>query len=298
LYPDPTSDGFRSKIASIYKFRLDQVIAGNGSDDILTLALRAFVDDKAWVQFPRPTYSLYPVLTQIQHGRIYQVPFKKNFTLSITPFRKNAALTLIANPNAPSGTLLSPSFLKKIARHVNGVLLIDEAYADFASQNSLHLARAMPNVMVSRSFSKSFSLAGMRLGFAVGPSKLIEALMKVKDSYNVDRLAQAAGVAALSDRSYYQKCIRRVLNTRERFKEELEDREWFVFPSETNFVFTQPPRYRAELWLRKLRENKILVRWFSSPETRDYLRITIGTDSEMNQCLSVIDKIYSDRKRS
>jgi histidinol-phosphate aminotransferase len=297
LYPNPTSDRFRQKVASVYRFRLNQVIAGNGSDDILTLAIRAFVDEKAWVQFPKPTYSLYPVLTQIQHGKVYEVPFRKDFSLSLNDFRKDAALTFIANPNAPSGTSISPLFLKRLAKRLNGVLLIDEAYADFASGNCLGLARSLKNVLVSRTFSKSFSLAGMRLGFAVGPEKLIEAMMKVKDSYNVDRLAQAAGEAALSDPVYYKKCIRKVLRTREKFRGELERRGWFVFPSQANFLFAKPPRFPAKDWLQKLRAKKILVRWFSSPETRDYLRITIGTDREMNYCLSVVDELQPQRFR-
>lgn len=295
LYPNPTSDQFRKKVASVYRFQFNQVIAGNGSDDILTLAIRAFVDEGNRVQFPKPTYSLYPVLTQIQHGKIDEVPFRKDFTLSLNDFRRDAALTFIANPNAPSGTCLPTSFLRKLAKRLNGVLLIDEAYADFATENCLGLARTMNNVLVSRTFSKSFSLAGMRLGFAVGASPLIEAMMKVKDSYNVDRLAQAAGEAALSDPRYYKKCIRKVLKTREKFRSELERRDWFVFPSQANFLFVKPPRLSARDWLQELRSKRILVRWFSAPETRDYLRITIGTEREMRYCLSVMDGIHRKR---
>jgi histidinol-phosphate aminotransferase len=290
-YPDPNSDRFRKKIAAVYGFRLDQVIAGNGSDDILTMCLRAFVGEGQRVQFPLPTYSLYPVLTQIQNGKVHQVPFDSAYRISVKDFDSRAALTLIANPNAPSGTLLSQSMLRDLANRLRGVLVVDEAYVDFAPENSLKLARRAKNVLVTRSFSKSFSLAGMRLGFAVGDAGLIEALLKVKDSYNLDRLAQAAGEAALSDMAYYRRTIARVVRTREHLRKELEMRGWSCFPSHANFLFVKPSKFKAAQWLLKLRAKKILVRWFAAQQTRNYLRITIGTDQEMKKLLGVIDQI-------
>lgn len=291
LYPNPNSDGLRTKIAEVYGFKLNQVIAGNGSDDILTLCLRAFVDERKKVQFPKPTYSLYPVLTQIQNGRIKEVPYDSKYQLRVEDFDPKAALTFIVNPNAPTGTSVSQSFLKALAKRLKGVLVIDEAYADFARENSLSLARKFKNIIVSRTFSKSYSLAGLRIGFAVGNAKLIEAMMKVKDSYNLDRLAQKAGEAALSDAPYYRRCIAEIVKRREWLQIELRKRGWFVHSSETNFVFTRPVGASASKWLEALRQNKILVRWFSYPETRDYLRITIGTQKEMNTLLKTIDRI-------
>jgi histidinol-phosphate aminotransferase len=291
LYPDPSSDRFRERIAAVYRFKLNQVIAGNGSDDILTMCLRAFVDEGKKVQFPKPTYSLYPVLTQIQNGKIRQVSYDESFQLNPQKFDSSAALTFVVNPNAPSGTLVPQTVLKSLARRLRGVLVVDEAYVDFANENALALARKSKNVLVARSFSKSFSLAGMRLGFAVGHPDLIEALMKVKDSYNLDRLAQVAGEAALSDMDYHRKCVAKVVKTREKFCRSLEKRGWFVYPSHTNFVFVRPAQLQARVWLNKLRANKILVRWFSYPETKDYLRITIGTEAEMKQFLKAIDRI-------
>ncbi len=290
MYPDPTSDRLRMKIASVYGFHLNQVIAGNGSDDILNMSVRAFVDEGERVQFPHPTYSLYPVLVQIQNGRIHQIPFGANFNIDPSAFDSRAPLTLIANPNAPSGTILSQKILRDLVRRLKGVLLIDEAYVDFAQENSMALARRARNVLVTRSLSKSFSLAGMRLGFAVGHAALVEALFKVKDSYNLDRLAQAAGEAALSDMAYHRRCVTRIVRTRERFRKELERRGWVCFPSQANFLFVRPAGPPAIAWLTKLRTRKILVRWFNAPETRDYLRITIGTDSQMNHFLSVLDQ--------
>ncbi len=289
LYPDPLSRGFRQKIASVYGFRLGQVIAGNGSDDILTMCLRAFVDDGARVQFPWPTYSLYPVLTQIQNGRVRKVAFDGDYGLDLAAFDPGSPLTLVANPNAPSGTALPQLFLRKLARRLKGVLVVDEAYADFARENALALARRSRNVLVTRSFSKSFSLAGMRLGFAVGHESLIAAMFKVKDSYNLDRLAQAAGEAALSDMAWHRRGVARILRTRERFVRGLSRRGWFCLPSEANFVFARPPSRGAEAWFQLLRRNRILVRWFSARETRPFLRVTIGTDADMRRLLQVMD---------
>jgi len=291
LYPDPNSDQLRARIAKIHGFRMEQVIAGNGSDDILTLCLRAFVDEGALVQFPRPTYSLYPVLTQIQNGRVREIRLDAEFRFDPKDFSSRAALTFIANPNAPTGTLFPRPVLASLAKRLKGVLVIDEAYVDFARQNALTLARRFRNVLVTRTLSKSFSLAGMRVGYAVGNSALVEALFKVKDSYNLDRVAQAAGEAALSDMAYHRRCVRRIVRTREFARRELLRRGWEVTPSEANFLFVRPAKGAARDWLSWLRGEKILVRWFAAPETRAFLRVTMGTDAEMRQFLRAIDRI-------
>jgi len=292
LYPDPASERLRAKIASVYGLRINQVMAGNGSDEILTLCLRAFVDERRTVQFPEPTYSLYPVLTQIQNGHVRRIPFDRDFNLPLSRFDSRAALTFVCNPNAPSGTLLPRKFLRDLSSRLKGVLVVDEAYVDFADENALALARRAKNVLVARSLSKSFSLAGMRIGFALGHPDLVQALLKVKDSYNLDRFAQAAGEAALSDMSYHRRCVARIKRTREWFRAELARRGWFVPPSQANFLMARPSRYSAAEWLARLRARKILVRWFDSPRTRDYLRITIGTDVEMKRFLAALDRIF------
>ena len=293
LYPDPTSERLRAKIASVYGFRVNQVIVGNGSDEILTLCIRAFVGEGGCAQFPEPTYSLYPVLTQIQNGRIRQIPFDCDFKLKPSRFDPRAALTFIANPNAPSGTLLPQEFLSVLSKRLKGVLVVDEAYVDFADENALPLARRAKNVLVTRSLSKSFSLAGMRIGFALGHADLIHALLKVKDSYNLDRLAQVAGEAALSDMPYHRRCVARIKRTREWFRAELDRRGWSSLPSQANFLMTRPALGPASEWFAGLRSRKILVRWFDSPRTRDYLRITIGTEAEMKRFLAALDQIKS-----
>jgi histidinol-phosphate aminotransferase len=289
LYPDPDCKKLCRRAAAVYGFNLDQVMAGNGSDEILALCLRAFVEERRVVQFPRPSYSLYPVLTQIQNGHVRQVPFSRDFELDLESFDPRAALTFVANPNAPSGTPIPVPFLRKLGRRLRGVLVIDEAYGDFARQNALELARRASNVLVTRSFSKSFSLAGMRVGLVFGSARLIGALYKVRDSYNVDRLAQTAAEAALRDIAYHRRCVKKVQRTREWFRAELVRRGWQVLPSEANFVFTRPPTATARDWLAFLRSRKILVRWFGGPQTAHYLRITIGTDAQMKRLLRVID---------
>lgn len=287
LYPDPLSERLRRKAAAVYGFRPDQVIAGNGSDEILTLCLRAFVDEGRLVQFPVPSYSLYPVLTQIQNARIRRIAFTPRFGLDLAAFDRRAALTFIASPNAPSGTAIPPAFLRKLSVKLHGVLVIDEAYADFAGHHALGLARRARNVLVTRSFSKSFALAGMRIGLAFGGRELVGALFKVKDSYNLDRLTQVTAEAALSDLTYHRRTVARVKRTREWFRTKLEQLGWRVFPSEANFVFARPPGRSAREWFLRLRNRGILVRWFDHASTRDYLRISIGTDSEMKRLAAV-----------
>jgi histidinol-phosphate aminotransferase len=291
LYPDPVSTKLREKIGTVYGFKSEEVIAGNGSDDILTLCLRAFVDEGALVQFPKPTYSLYSVLTQIQNGRFREIPFDSQYQLDPASFDSRAALTFVVRPNAPTGTSIPKTTMLALARRLKGVLVIDEAYADFAEDHCLDLARSLPNVIVCRTFSKSFSLAGIRLGFALGSEGLIEALFKVKDSYNVDRLAQVAGTAALSDMAYHRKTVAQIKETRRRFVRDLELRGWRSLPSETNFVFCRPPALSAKEWLARLREKKVLVRWFGARETRDFLRVTIGTPAEMKVFVQAVDLV-------
>ncbi|MCC7518089.1 MAG: histidinol-phosphate transaminase [Verrucomicrobiae bacterium] len=291
LYPDPVSARFRERVGKALGFACDQVIAGNGSDDLLMMCLRAFAGEGDLVQFPWPSYSLYPVLAHIQSARVRRVPFGARYELRVDAFDPRAALTFVANPNAPSGTSVSAAFLRRLARRLKGVLVVDEAYADFARENALALARSEPNVLVSRSLSKSFSLAGMRLGFAMGSRDLVAALFKVKDSYNLDRLAQAAGEAAFADLAWHRRCTRRIVRTRERFRAALERRGWDVLPSEANFVFVRPPSGDAEGWFSALRKRGILVRWFSSEETRERLRITVGTDAEMRTVLRAVDAV-------
>ena len=291
LYPDPASVRLRKTIARHFRCAPENVFVGNGSDEILALSLRAFAGERRQVGFPSPSYSLYPVLVQIQNARPSVAEFGPGYELPAGKFRADAALTFIASPNAPSGTSISARTLARLARRLKGVLLIDEAYADFADENAAMLFKRFPNVLVTRSFSKSYSLAGMRVGFALGSRPLIEGLMKVKDSYNLDRLAQIAAEEAFGDQRHLRRTVRRVQRTRERLSKALRKRGWEVLPSSANFVFARPPGVSAAKVFRHLRRRRVLVRHFPGKKTGEWLRISVGTDKEIDFLLRALHSI-------
>jgi histidinol-phosphate aminotransferase len=283
LYPDPMANAVRRKAAEVFGTRPECVLAGNGSDELLTIVLRAFAGPKRTVAYPTPTYSLYPTLAAIEDARTRAVPYPRDFTLPRGLFRKGAAVTIVANPNSPTGTLVPPKELARLARAVSGVLVIDEAYVDFADTDCMALARRHGNVIVLRTFSKSFSLCGIRLGLAVADERLIEGMMKVKDSYNVNRLAIVAGAAALEDLASMRANAEKIRRTRARLTKALESLGWFVYPSQSNFIFARvPPPASARRIYRELKRRKILVRYFDAPGLDDGLRISIGSDREIN----------------
>ena len=313
LYPPPAAQLLRQRIARHHRCSPNQVIIGNGSDDLLALATRAFVEpsspsnrraSKSLIQYLVPSYSLYPVLADI-HGAVSNpVPLARDFQLpkprdlratGIWDF--HAALTLVTTPNAPSGRGYPTSDLEELCRAQRGVVLLDEAYADFASENALALALRLPNVLVARTFSKAYSLCFLRVGYAVGPPALIAALDKLRDSYNVNGLGQVGALATLDDLGYYQANLRRIIATREHLSKELSLLGFQVCPSETNFLFARPARFPAETWLAKLRARKILVRWFRSSSTKEYLRITIGTPGEIETLVSAAKRILKPPAR-
>jgi len=300
LYPDPVCLGLRKIIARHFRCSPENVFIGNGSDEILALSLRAFAGERSRVGFPSPSYSLYPVLTQIQNARASVVEFGPSYEIAVKKFQPDCALTFVASPNAPSGTSIPARILSRLARRLRGVLLIDEAYADFAGENAASLFKRHPNVLVTRSFSKSYSLAGMRVGFALGSRTLIESLMKIKDSYNLDRLAQIAAEAAFGDQRYLRRTVRRVCRTRQRLASELGRRGWKVLPSSANFVLARPVISRGTTAIssisavdvfRYLRKKKILVRHFPGKKTGQWLRISIGTDKEIDFLLKALQSL-------
>lgn len=316
LYPNPTAQALREKIARFHKCRPENIFVGNGSDEVLSLAVRAFVEPMALlprhrpsrgtVQFFSPSYSLYPVLAATHGARSNPVPLKRDFAIpSIPDLRRdkrwdfNAALTFITTPNAPSGRGYSVAELERICLSQRRVVLLDEAYVDFARENALELALKYPHVLVARTFSKAYSLCSLRVGYCVGHPDLIAALDKMRDSYNVNGLGQVAALATLDHLQYYRNNFDRMRKTRQRLTENLADLAFEVLPSQTNFILARPPKYSAEQWLAKLRERKILVRWFSYPEVKNYLRITVGTDREVNALLKAVNQIAGARaKRS
>jgi len=311
LYPNPTADPLRAKLAALHHCRPENIIVGNGSDELLALATRAFVEPqsacppcpppRSVVQYLTPSYSLYPVLADIAGARRHPVPLAADFALPDQAGLKaggwdfRAALTFITTPNAPSGRGYATADLDKLCRAQRGVVLLDEAYVDFAKENSLALALRHPHILVARTFSKAYSLCFQRVGYLVGHAELIAALQKIRDSYNVNGLGQIAALATLSDLPYYRSGFKRIIATRERLSEGLTKLGFAVLPSQTNFIFARPPKSPAEAWLQKLRERKVLVRWFPFPETRDYLRITIGTEAEADALLRACRSVQLTR---
>jgi histidinol-phosphate aminotransferase len=307
LYPNPTAQVLRDKLARLHGCRPENIIVGNGSDELLAMAVRAFVEprvgqasrlswaggtpallwSKSFVQFFTPSYSLYPVLADIHGVARNAVPLRPDFAIpSVAELRRarqwdfRAALTFVTTPNAPSGRGYSTAELEELCRAQKGVVLLDEAYVDFARENAMSLALKYPHVLVARTFSKAYSLCFQRVGYCVGHPALIAALHKIRDSYNVNGLGQVAALATLDDLPRYRANFRRIIATRERLSNELEALGFRVFPSRTNFILVRPFKYSAQAWLQKLRQRKILVRWFSDPLVRDYLRITIGTPED------------------
>jgi len=309
LYPNPTAQPLREKLARLHRCKPENIIVGNGSDELLAMAVRAFVEpadsraskSKTLVQFFNPSYSLYPVLAGTHGARTNTVPLKPNFDLPTVPGLKagkkwdfHAALTFVTTPNAPSGRGYTIRQLAQLCRAQNGVVILDEAYVNFARVHAMELALKHSHVIVARTFSKAYSLCFQRVGYFVGHPDLIEALEKIRDSYNVNGLGQVAALATLNDLAYYRANFRRIIRTREELGARLQALGFEVLPSETNFILARPPRFPAEQWLQKLRDHKVLVRWFKYPEVRDYLRITIGTESEARSLVNAVKKILRD----
>jgi histidinol-phosphate aminotransferase len=301
LYPNPTAEPLREKLAALHHCQPENIIVGNGSDELLALATRVFVEpqsdvpknavSRATVQFFSPSYSLYPVLADIAGARGHPVALAPDFGLPASEELKKArwdfgaALTFITTPNAPSGRGYRPADLANLCAAQRGVVVLDEAYVDFAEENALALALRHPNVLVARTFSKAYSLCFQRVGYFVGHADLIGAMHKVRDSYNVNGLGQVAALATLSDLAWYRRGFRRIIATREHLRRELAKLDFVALPSQTNFIFARPPKFPAQTWLEEFRRRKVLVRWFNYPATRECLRITIGTPAEVDTLL-------------
>jgi histidinol-phosphate aminotransferase len=318
LYPNPTAQALRERLAELHGCGPENVIVGNGSDELLALATRAFAEPiaavdaerpadpaRATIQYFTPSYSLYPVLAEIHGARKNAVPLRPDFTLpSVAELRRGklwnfrAALTYVTTPNAPSGRAYASADLSALCAAQRGAVILDEAYVDFAREHALELWRAHPNVLIARTFSKAYSLCFQRVGYFVGNAELIAALDKIRDSYNVNGLGQIAALATLEDLTYYRRNFARLIATRERLTRELTGLGFAVVPSQTNFILLRPPRFAAEKWLGRLRDRKILVRWFSYPEVREYLRITIGSDEEADTLLTTVRGILRSEAKA
>ncbi|NLW49713.1 MAG: histidinol-phosphate transaminase [Candidatus Brocadiaceae bacterium] len=294
LYPDPTGRPFREQAARVLGTSPDRIICANGSDELLTMALRSFCGEGDAVAFPTPTYSLYPKLAEIQGAHVVAVEFPEDFSLPPGLAEAGAPLTLLCNPNAPSGTLTPKAEVERLARSVAGVLLVDEAYVAFADEDCLDLVARHENVVIARTLSKSHSLAGLRFGFAVGPEPLIAGMAKVKESYNVDRLALAGATAAIADVEWTAENVRKIRATRGRLIAGLRELGFTCPPSQANFVFARVPQGRqAGDVFERLFERKVLVRYWNAPRLDDCLRITVGTDGQTATVLDTLREILT-----
>ena len=320
LYPNPTADRLRDKLARLHRCKPAHIIVGNGSDELLAMAVRAFVEpveaspplrrsgggsarrssasSRNVVQYFTPSYSLYPVLADIHGAARNAVALDPDFGLpDVAKLRRagrwdaRAALTFVTTPNAPSGRGYSTTELESLCLGQKGVMVLDEAYVDFAEENAMRLALRNPHVLVARTFSKAYSLCFQRIGYFVGHPELIAALQKIRDSYNVNGLGQIAAEATLDDLPFYRASFRNIIATRTQLSRQLEAIGFRVCPSRANFILARPSRFPAKTWLRLLRDRKILVRWFDQPRVRDYLRITIGTPAEAEALLHAVKSI-------
>jgi histidinol-phosphate aminotransferase len=293
-YPDPEGSAFRAAAAEVNGVQLEYIMCCNGGDEMLTIALCAFCDERRPVAYPVPTYSLYPVLANLQNCRAIEIPFGNEFNLPAKLANTGASLTIVCNPNAPTGSFVSASELASLANEISGVLLIDEAYVDFAEADCAALVKDFDNVIVLRSMSKGYCLAGIRFGYAIARPTLIKGLMKVKDSYNVDTVAIAAATAAIKDQKYFKQTIEKVKAERKRLTGQLRNLGFDVPDSSANFVLAKCKNRKAVEVYEKLKQQNIHVRYFAYPELKDKLRISIGTSEQNDKLLSALKEILSE----
>ncbi|MBM4147632.1 MAG: histidinol-phosphate transaminase [Lentisphaerae bacterium] len=289
-YPDPVSGALRARLADLYSFSAGSVFVGNGSDEVLSLCVRVFVDDGGTVGYFNPSYSLYPVLADIRGIAKKPLELDADFGWAM-PADYDCDLFFITYPNAPTGTVFPRARIEEFCDRTRGTVVIDEAYAEFADGDCLELARTRRNVLVARTLSKSYSLAGLRVGYALGPAELIGAMDKVRDSYNLDALSQEAALAALSDVDHMRRNAARVRATRQRMTAAIEAMGHRVWPSQANFIWAKPAGIAAQALYENLKARRIFVRYFAGPRTGDFVRITVGTDAEADVLLKAMEEL-------
>lgn len=298
LYPDPVALELRKSIATLYDVDSSEVFVGNGSDEVLAHAFVALLNQERPLHYPDITYSFYPVYCLLYGIKSQTVPLDGDFRVSVFDYDPSSGAIILPNPNAPTGIALPLSEIEAlVAAHPDKPVLIDEAYIDFGGESAIPLTKRYPNLLVIQTFSKSRSLAGMRVGFAIGQRPLIEALERVKDSFNsypLDTLAQVAAKAAIEDQEWFETCRQRIIDSRKRVTSGLEQRGFTVLPSMANFVFTRHASLAGGDLAARLRERAVLVRHFAKPRIEDFLRISIGTESECDSLIAALDDILGE----
>jgi histidinol-phosphate aminotransferase len=294
LYPEPLADTLRNIAAHVYGVKPENILVGNGSDEILSILMRSFVGPQDRVAFPVPTYSLYDSLIAVQQGERVAVDYPPDFSVPEVLASQNAALTFLCNPNSPSGTLVPLQEIERLARAATGILVIDEAYVDFAESegaSTLPLIRHFPNLVVLRTFSKSFSLAGMCIGLAFASKEIIYGMMKVKDSYNLNRLSLVAASAALQDMPWMARNVSRIQRSRSQLTAGLRKMGFYVYPSHANFVMARKYEENLKGLYERLKSQQILVRYFDVAGLQDALRITVGRPQEIRALLKEMQAV-------
>ncbi|PSR12445.1 histidinol-phosphate transaminase [filamentous cyanobacterium CCP3] len=294
-YPDPFARNFCQAIAEVLDIPADWIIVGNGSDDLLNLLVRACADDLARpIVYPTPTYVLYRTLAALQPATVVEVSYPDDFQFPLKELvAAQGAITFIASPNSPSGHGVALADLRTLAQQASGLVVVDEAYVDFAEGSALSLVQEFDNVVVLRTLSKGYGLAGLRLGFGIANPALLAELFKVKDSYNVDAIAIALGTAAIQDQAYKNACVAKVKASRTTLTKDLQGLGFTVLNSHGNFVLATPPQPNAEQLYLALKEQGILVRYFKQPRLDDKLRISVGTEEQNQQLIVALTRLIS-----
>ena len=296
LYPDPNSDALKQAIAKVHGLNPQQIFVGNGSDEVLAHAFLGLLKHDAPILFPDITYSFYPVYCNLYDIAFENIPLNEDFSISIDAYLnknggKNGGI-IFPNPNAPTGRALSLKNIKDLLDgNKNSVVVIDEAYVDFGTESAVSLVNQYDNLLVTHTLSKSYALAGLRVGYAVGHPELIEGLERVKNSFNsypIDKLAMAGAIAAVEDQAYLQKISQAVIQTRTELVKSLDQLGFETIPSRANFIFTKHPQHDASKIAASLRDKHIIVRHFKMPRIDQHLRITIGTDE---QCATLVSNL-------
>jgi histidinol-phosphate aminotransferase len=295
LYPDPRATSLREAIGAQYGISPDHVFVGNGSDEVLAHCFQALLKHDLPLLFPDITYSFYPVYCGLYGVAFQEVPLDEAMCVRLADYRRPASAILLANPNAPTGIGLGRDAIESLlTEHRDKLVVIDEAYVDFGGDSVVSLVARYDNLLVIQTLSKSRALAGLRVGFAIGQPKLIEALERVKDSFNsypLDCLAIAGAVAAIKDDAWFQETKTRIMASRERLVRELSALGFEVLPSQANFLFVRHPRHGGAELAARLRERKILVRHFKKPRIQDYLRITVGDDEQCGRLIGALREL-------
>jgi len=299
-YPDPMGWHFRRVASEVLGVRPEWILCGNGSDDVLTIATRTFVGHGQLLRLPYPSYILYKSLAEIQGARSEELHFRPDWSLpeQFAAASDGLRLVFLPSPNSPSGTVIPPEEVLRIARQLPCPLLVDEAYVDFAESNCLHLVAQCEKIMVSRSLSKSYALAGLRFGYVLAQPHLIEQMVKVKDSYNCDALSIAGAAAAIADRHWQAENRKRIIATRQRLLAGMRALGFVAVDSQANFTWNVHPEYPARPLYEQLKRHRILVRYMDYPGWGDGLRISVGTDAQIDTCLERLEAIVGSRQRA